>query len=304
MIKTSERLQKIVSLIEGTGFASVKELSRYFQVSEMTIRRDLNKLAEEERIIRTFGGCAPIPATTDRISPEPQFIQDDEGAISLFCKADVLVTTLFNPKFDPIIFESGGKPKYPIVSESISHEQSLTCVGIDNYSAGFELGKWAGEYSLKHFSGKADVLDLGYHLPNTEERSRGFLDGLAKTLPEISSIMSLNPQSRFDLAYQLTQDALEVNNDINIIFAINDTNACGAIQACIDLNVDPDDIIIISFGLEGDKIKNAIHDGLYCKVSLAMFPEIVGRYCVDAAIRAYRSGDLPEKIENSLHALD
>jgi len=296
MSKVSERLQKTVSYIEARRFASVKELSLHFQVSEMTIRRDLDKLTDEGRIIRTFGGGAPISSTPKRISSESQPIRDDDETSSLFSEADVLITTLFDTKFDPIIFGSDGQPKYPIVAESVPHKISLTCVGVDNYKAGFELGKWAGKYSLKHFAGKANVLDLTYHLSNTEARSRGFLDGIAETLPALGPITSLNPQSRLDMSYQLTRDALEVNNDINIIFAINDTNAWGAIQACIDLQIDPEDLIVISFGLEGDTIKNALNDDLYCKVSLAMFPEIVGQSCIDAAILAYRCDDLPDKI--------
>ncbi len=296
MSKISERLQKTVLYIEAQRFASVKELSLHFQVSEMTIRRDLDKLAEEGRIIRTFGGGAPISPMSKPISSGSQPNWDEDETTSLFREADVLITTLFDPKYDPIIFGSDGQPKYPIVAESVPHKSSQTCVGVDNYKAGFDLGKWAGEYSLQHFSGKANVLDLTYHLSNTEARSRGFLDGLAEMLPTIGSIISLNPQSNFDMSYQLTRDALEVNDKINIIFAINDTNAWGSIQACKDLNIDPKDILVISFGLEGDTIKNELKHGQYCKVALAMFPEIVAQSCIDAAIMAFRSDDLPEKI--------
>ena len=88
-----------------------------------------------------------------------------------------------------------------------------------------------------------------------------------------------------------------------MIFAINDTNAWGAIQACLDLNIDPDKLLVISFGLEGDNIKNALRDSCYCKVALAMFPEIVGRICLDAAIQAYRSGTLPEFIRTPYRVL-
>jgi len=296
-LKPTERLEKIAYFIETHGFASVKDLSLQCEVSEMTIRRDLDKLAEENRIIRTYGGGAQKPSTPNRISSGSQPVRDEEDASFLFCESDVLITTSFNPKYDPIIFGSGGKPKFPIVAESVPHKNSVTCVGVDNYTAGYELGKWAGKYSLKHFAGEANVLDLGFPLPNTEARSLGFLDGIAETLPALGSITSLNPQSRFDVAYQLTRDALEVNDEINIIFAINDTHAWGAIQACIDLKVDPEELIVISFGLEGDTIKNALNDGLYCKVSLAMFPEIVGQTCIDAAILAYHADELPDYIE-------
>jgi DeoR/GlpR family transcriptional regulator of sugar metabolism len=296
MKKASIRRNKIVALVEAKKFASVKELSQRFGVSEMTIRRDLNKLETQDRIVRTFGGGAPIPMdSSDRPSGSGPF-QDSEGTFSLFQEVDVIITTLFNPRYNPIFYGNDGKTRFPIVSESVPHKDSLTCIGVDNYHGGFALGKWAANYAQEHFLGKAHVLDLTYHLPNTEARSRGFLDGLTEFLPEVASVISLNPESRYDLAYQLTQDALKANQDINIIFAINDTNAWGAIQACIDLKIDPEKMTVISFGLEGDTIKNAILNDLYCKVSLAMFPEIVGKTCVDAAVLAYRSTALPKRL--------
>lgn len=303
MNKSAIRREKIVELIDKRGFASVKELSRILQVSEMTIRRDLTVLAGKSRIARTFGGGAPIVSTSDQDESSKQPGGDSTSFDDLIQESDVLITTTYNPKYAPLIFGNDGKIKFPIVAESTPLKDSLTCIGVDNYSAGFDLGKWAGNYALEKFSGKANVLDLTYHFPNTEDRSRGFRDGLAETIPTIESFTSVNPESRMDFAYQLTQDALEVNDQINMIFAINDTNAWGAIQACLDLNIDPDKLLVISFGLEGDNIKNALRESSYCKIALAMFPEIVGRTCVDAAIQVYRFGTLPEIIKTPYRVL-
>jgi DeoR family fructose operon transcriptional repressor len=100
------------------------------------------------------------------------------------------------------------------------------------------------------------------------------------------------------------RDALEVNKNINVIFPMNDNNAWGAIQACIDLKIDPNQTIVIPFGLEGDTIKNALLNQYYCPIALAMFPEIVGRTCVDAAIAAYNHLELPQKIETPYRLLN
>jgi DeoR/GlpR family transcriptional regulator of sugar metabolism len=97
------------------------------------------------------------------------------------------------------------------------------------------------------------------------------------------------------MAYQLAYDALTVYPQINLIFAINDTTAKGAINACRGLNIDPDRMNVITFGLEGDTFKNELMEGTYCKVGLAMFPEIVGFTCIEAAIAAFNHKPLPEK---------
>ena len=51
-----ERLEQIVALVEDRGFISVKELSSLFDVSEVTVRRDLQRLYEAQRLRRTYGG--------------------------------------------------------------------------------------------------------------------------------------------------------------------------------------------------------------------------------------------------------
>ncbi len=78
-----------------------------------------------------------------------------------------------------------------------------------------------------------------------------------------------------------------------MIFAINDTAALGAIHACRDLQIDPALMTVITFGLEGDTLKNELMADSYCKAGLAMFPEIVSLTCIEAAIAAYDGQRLP-----------
>ena len=54
-----ERRQAIVDIVEQTGRVSVSELSERLGVSEVTIRSDLQALAERNLIIRTHGGAIP-----------------------------------------------------------------------------------------------------------------------------------------------------------------------------------------------------------------------------------------------------
>ncbi len=52
-----ERHEQILEILKESGKASVKELSEKLYVCEMTIRRDLRKLAEEKRVKRYNGGA-------------------------------------------------------------------------------------------------------------------------------------------------------------------------------------------------------------------------------------------------------
>lgn len=57
------RLQEIKNILEAEGEVQNTELSRRFQVSEMTIRRDIDLLAKDAAIIRTRGGAYLAPAS-------------------------------------------------------------------------------------------------------------------------------------------------------------------------------------------------------------------------------------------------
>jgi DeoR/GlpR family transcriptional regulator of sugar metabolism len=142
---------------------------------------------------------------------------------------------------------------------------------------------------------KANLLDLTFQLSNTQTRSQGFIEGLSETLPACEVVLSINAQSRAATAQQITCDALAVHEEINLIFAINDSTALGAIRACQDLRIDPVKMVVVTFGLEGDSLRNALVEDRYCKLGLAMFPEIVSLACIDAAIGAWMGSSLPDQ---------
>lgn len=70
MIK-EQRLQRILEVIQKDGHATAKQLARDFGVSEITVRRNLNELAERGLLQRAHGG-AVIPAQR---GSEPPVIQ-------------------------------------------------------------------------------------------------------------------------------------------------------------------------------------------------------------------------------------
>lgn len=293
----NNRLERIAALVNEHGFLSVEELSQVCAMSKMTIRRDLEQLEKENRIRRTFGGAAALPQAL----PAPA-AETETAAVSakpesfLVDRVDVLIATSVNPNYDGRLLESISRKNIPIIAESLVIQDEESVVAIDNYQAGLDMGRWAGNYACQHWNKQAFILDLTYSLSNTQARSRGFAIGIREVIPSAEIVLSINAQSRYATAYQLTHDALTVHKNINIIFAINDTTALGAINACKDLHIDPNSLIVMPFGLEGDTLKNALMAGEYCAAGLAMFPEIVGPTCVEAAIAAYNHQPLPQHI--------
>lgn len=293
---TGERLERLVALVEERGFVSVKELSQLLDVSEVTIRRDLQQLDEEKRLQRTYGGAASL-----RLATPPGQETSHEPATSpleglLTDRVDVLIATSVDPAADRVLLGRAEKMNTPVIAESLALGGQETVICVDNYHAALALGHWAGHYVQEHFDGRAAVLNLTFHLSNTQARSQGFMDGITEVLPSVHIVLSISSQSRYQSAYQVTTDALTVNPNINVIFAINDITAWGALQACRDLRHDPDSLLIVTFGLEGDRLKEALMAGTYCRAGLAMFPEIVAPVCVEAAIDAYNHRPLARQL--------
>jgi DNA-binding LacI/PurR family transcriptional regulator len=74
MSKPSARQERILAILRSRGPARVAELAREFDVSPITLRRDVEALAREEQVVRGHGfvrlpsghhGDRPRPATTD-----------------------------------------------------------------------------------------------------------------------------------------------------------------------------------------------------------------------------------------------
>lgn len=59
-LSLSERHEKILSMLNEKGSVSVMKLANYFGVSEVTIRKDLSTLEQQNRLYRTHGSAIPV----------------------------------------------------------------------------------------------------------------------------------------------------------------------------------------------------------------------------------------------------
>lgn len=289
-MSTNHRLEQIVTLVEQNGFMSVIDLSRALNVHVVTIRRDLKELDQHNQLRRTHGGAFALQTVSAAVEPA----QPEVPSVGFLAdRINVLITTSIDPYLDRSLLSQAAQGNTPIIAESVWMNGAETLVAVDSYQAAFSLGQWAGTYALANFAEQASVLDLTFELPNTRARGQGFFDGVRSVLPAANLALSINAQSRRQTAYQITADAFVAHPDINIIFAANDTMAAGALQACQERGISADDLIVMTFGLTGDTLKEALISGGHCKAGVAMFPEIVGRVCIEAAIAAFNGNPLP-----------
>ena len=58
-----ERQKLVMEWLQEKGTLSIAEISKQFNVSEMTVYRDIRPLLEENKIIKTSGGISILPAS-------------------------------------------------------------------------------------------------------------------------------------------------------------------------------------------------------------------------------------------------
>ena len=79
-MKQTQRHDAIIDLVRQQGYVSTEELVEHFAVSPQTIRRDLNDLAEQNKIQRHHGGAALPSSSVNAAYHDRKIMWSDEKA--------------------------------------------------------------------------------------------------------------------------------------------------------------------------------------------------------------------------------
>lgn len=273
----------IVNLISQRGIATVHELSESCAVTEVTIRRDLQRLEAQGLVRRTHGG-ATLPEAKQARSRASQAQVASTGFIQ---SIDALIMTYARTQRGHLLLEQAQQRGIPIIAESEAID-GTTYVGIDHYRATYALGEWVARHATMFGDQPIRVLDVTYYFPNTRERSQGFIDGLTAHQPSAELVLSVDGHALKSDTYSVVKDALTVHPEINLIFAINDDCASGALDACRAAGRRPDEVRIVWVGLEGVSTRRELAGDSHLIACAAMFPEIVAW----VALQTADSGDI------------
>ena len=165
-----------------------------------------------------------------------------------------------------------------------------TFVGSDNY----EGGRLAGEYAVTATGGKARVGILE-GIPGHEtgdSRLRGFRDAV-KDAPGITVVASQPANWERDQGFNVFQNMLQAQPDIDTVFAASDLMALGAIEA-IAAAGKTGRIKVVGFDALDDA-KKAIAAGTM-DASVAQFPSEMGKAAIESVVKAIRGEKLPASI--------
>ncbi len=79
-LSQQERHELIVEQVNARGFVSIEDLAAHFDVTPQTMRRDINTLAQENRLRRFHGGASAAPSTQNTEYAKRKLQQSPEKA--------------------------------------------------------------------------------------------------------------------------------------------------------------------------------------------------------------------------------
>ncbi len=289
----SKREKQIVEIVNKHGGYSVRELAIYFDVTEATIRRDLQKLETHNLLERLHGGAIPVENGDTKASLLSISADDFEAS-----GEEALILAPVQNTESHTLRERTLRNQIPFLAESCPQEGAIY-LGPNNFDAGYKLGRWTGEHIREKWPNDHTtyVLDISeYNLPNTKERSEGFAEGIRSVLVDNVTIHSVDGGGLYVGAYQIAVDALRSEPRINVIFGINDDSVLAGIQAYFDLNLLPDNLIAVNVGTEGPTLLKALSENTPLIASIALFPEIVGSLAIDAVVHLWSGGKIDREL--------
>jgi len=178
-----------------------------------------------------------------------------------------------------------------IFDTDIAWASKLSYVGSDNRRA----GRIAGEYIVKLLGGRGKVavirgiLGVATH----EDRVAGFREAIHDA-PGIECVAVQPANSERALAMSVMENLLTRYPDLLAVFAGNDQMALGAVEAIAARNL-TGKIAVIGIDATREAVR-AVEAGRLAG-DVAMYPEMLGRQAVEAALKAARREPLEKRID-------
>ena len=143
---TEERYGKILSLLEEQGSVKVTELMQLFDASESTVRRDLNTLDENGKLLKVHGGAilrgTVFHTQDDDVLLRRNMHRDEKAAIAKYAAslitADDFIYLDAGTTTDSMIDFMDVKPSC-VVTNAVAHAKRLSELGCEVYIIGGEF---------------------------------------------------------------------------------------------------------------------------------------------------------------------
>jgi GntR family transcriptional regulator, arabinose operon transcriptional repressor len=275
-IRVKQLIRKLIDDERPEYLASERELQREFNISRTTIRKALNELMQEKRLIAEHGkGYRVLYDVKGRkLSGKIGFalLNDDDVFVNAVFRE--MIDEVFSKKFEPVVtiidlrYENPAEKlsKLLAVTDAVFINSSILCEHHDVLPKTELFRCLALPYAVKNVaicSIMADMkqgarlltrhlLDNGHRkiatLFTDSERAGGFELAMNKQGIEIDNDLQKNCHGYRHVAYKAMGDLLARRKDFTALICQNDIAALGAIEQCFKQGIKvPQDISIVGF---------------------------------------------------------
>lgn len=283
---TANEIALAQARIGGTGFIAYLACSLGTQF-QATLAREMT-----DYLLQTYGERLRVYNNDDDVNQQSINLQRalDEGA------AGIILCPIGEDNLSNIMVEAQ-TARIPFVSlANLSQSYGGVLMGTNNYQLGLFAGRAAGDIANARYDGAASVvMFFNNNLPSNIERRQGMVDGLAETAPDSQIVAEYQTGGLPENGYQSMEQAFEDGHEPNIVLALNDGSAYGAIQYLETLNYPPSDIQIIGVNGEVNAIEY-IEDGYFMAATVPIARSTIGLAGIDAIIKLLGDGILPQRI--------
>lgn len=281
----------VASFAVGSVFAGEKTKIAYI-VKAMTdqfwidMRDGAEKAAQELNVDMSF----QAPEKETDVERQIQMVEN-----AIVSRVDAIILSASDSKaLNPVIAQAN-MAKIPVIlvndtidQEALKQDNGFveTYVGIDQYQA----ASLAGSYAAKNLDGgKILLLEGPAGVDALDQRLAGFKD-MVESKPGFEIVSSQTANCDRNMGFNVMQNVLTSNPDVNIVWAVNAEMGQGAIQAIEQAGL-VGKISVFDFDASNDDILT-IREGSLVG-SVAQYPEMQARASIEAALKAIKGEKLP-----------
>ena len=179
------------------------------------------------------------------------------------------------------------------IDQKIKVPPAAMFIGVDNYGAGVEIGKFVVDYVKEHMGGNAKigvVAALNSYIQNL--RLAGFLEAVKDEIG-IQVVQVVDGQNVLEIAMTAAENLMTANPDLDLVYTTGEPATLGAIAA-IEAASAADRIKLFGWDLHKQVIR-AIDTGLALGI-VQQDPFAEGYYGVVYALKILKGEKVPEEL--------